>query len=494
MASSSCLKSDLTCSVCLDYFQDPVLTRCEHTFCRRCVLAFWSQQRRNICPICRKICPSDHLLRNRALAGVLDSLRQQEDVQLCLQHQQDKTLYCSEDQEFICCQCRDSQQHRAHKIIGIQEAMADYKQEIENTLTSLQERRTKCDGLKAKSEKYMTRLQDWARQTESQIKNSFRKFHVYLNDEESCLIQQVRQEERDSSRKLQSMIDEVFRELSTLRNNIEEIERQMKDSVLNLKGLKDIQVRLACNLPTPVLIMHKVPFGKFSGLMEYRVWKKLRRLLDTVPATVTLDADTAHPNLVISADRTSLQLSDVHLAQDVCSKVSLEPCVLASKGYSSGCHYWEVDVSGERWALGVSSRSALCDGHTLSHRSCNVEYSAANLLQPYIKSQGFAEGSGCSEPDSEWVRQWLNPSSQLKQTLAGEKSDPRSGSGAGTRSLRAGRLASPIRSFCLGSGRDRSAGTKSQSQAILGQKRIQLATDRNLARDTEAAEMRPTVS
>ncbi|XP_078422850.1 E3 ubiquitin-protein ligase TRIM39-like [Cetorhinus maximus] len=373
-SSSSCsgLKPDLTCSVCLDYFQDPVLTRCEHTFCRRCVQEFWSQQRRNICPICRKICPSDNLLRNRALAGVIDSLRRQEDAQLCGQHQQERSLFCHDDQELICCQCRDSARHRTHQVIGIEEAMARYKEGFESALNSLQDRRTRCEGLKTKSEKYMSRLQDWARQTECQIKNSFRKLHIHLNDEESYLIQQVRQEERDSSRKLQNMTEEVFQELRILRNNIHEIEMQMKDGVLNLKGLKDIQARLAHTLPTPVLIMHKVPFGKFSGPMEYRVWKKLRKLLDTVPATLTLDPDTAHPNLVVSADRTSLRLANTELAHNVGSKISLEPCVLASEGYSSGCHYWEVEVSGESWALGVSSRSALHNGHlTLTPQSGN---------------------------------------------------------------------------------------------------------------------------
>uniref|UniRef100_UPI00398EA0BD E3 ubiquitin-protein ligase TRIM39-like n=1 Tax=Pristiophorus japonicus TaxID=55135 RepID=UPI00398EA0BD len=361
-SSSSLFKSDLTCSVCLDYFEDPVLTRCEHTFCRRCLLEFWSQQQRNICPICRKICPSDHLPRNRALAGVIESLRRQEGAQVCSPHQQKVAFFCKDDQELICCQCRDAQPHRSHTTISMEEALAEYKEEIESTLKSLQDRTTKCDALKMKSEKYLTRLQDWARQTECQIKNSFRKLHVYLNDEESCLIQQVRQEERDSSRKLQNMTEQLFQELEALRHNIQEIERQMKDSVLNMKGLKDIQVRLARTLPTPVLIMHKVPFGKFSGPMEYRVWKKLRRLLDTVPATVTLDPQSAHPSLVISADGSSVRLVDARLARDVCSKVSLEPCVLATQGYSSGCHYWEVQVTGERWALGVSGRSAAHGG------------------------------------------------------------------------------------------------------------------------------------
>ncbi|XP_048472487.1 E3 ubiquitin-protein ligase TRIM69-like isoform X2 [Rhincodon typus] len=143
-----------------------------------------------------------------------------------------------------------------------------------------------------KSEKYMARLQDWARQTESQIKNSFRKLHVYLNDEESSLIQQVRQEERDSSRKLQNMTEEVFQELRVLQSSIQEVERQMQDGILDLKGLKDIQARLAHTLPTPVLIMHKVPFGKFAGPTEYKVWKNLRKFVDTDPSRKPFPGET----------------------------------------------------------------------------------------------------------------------------------------------------------------------------------------------------------
>ncbi|XP_060706634.1 E3 ubiquitin-protein ligase TRIM17-like [Hemiscyllium ocellatum] len=233
MASS--FKAELTCSVCLDLFQDPVLTRCEHTFCRRCVLEFWSQQQRNMCPLCRKVCPSAQLLRNRVLGGLLDSLRQRENPQLCPDHRLERSLYCPEDQELLCRQCRESPRHRGHNLLTITEARTRYKEEIENTLKLLQDRRKKCEGLKTKSDKYIAKLQDWARQTESQIKNSFRKLHVYLNGEESSLIQQVRQEERESSRKLQDMTKQVFQQLTVLQNNIQEVERHMQDGILDLK-------------------------------------------------------------------------------------------------------------------------------------------------------------------------------------------------------------------------------------------------------------------
>ncbi|KAM7134534.1 butyrophilin subfamily 1 member A1-like [Macrochelys suwanniensis] len=74
---------------------------------------------------------------------------------------------------------------------------------------------------------------------------------------------------------------------------------------------------------------------------------------------ITLDADTAHPNLSISGDKKSF----THEAKP--QKVPPNPerfdstvCVLGSEGFSSDKHYWEVDVrSSTDWDLGVARKS-----------------------------------------------------------------------------------------------------------------------------------------
>ncbi|KAM7134498.1 butyrophilin subfamily 1 member A1-like isoform 2-T2 [Macrochelys suwanniensis] len=84
-------------------------------------------------------------------------------------------------------------------------------------------------------------------------------------------------------------------------------------------------------------------------------WRRARNKTDDI----TLDAGTAHPNLSIAGDKKSVK----HEAQP--QKVPPNPerfdstiCVLGSEGFSSGEHYWEVDVmSSTDWDLGVARKS-----------------------------------------------------------------------------------------------------------------------------------------
>nr|XP_025036080.1 E3 ubiquitin-protein ligase TRIM69-like [Pelodiscus sinensis] len=75
-------------------------------------------------------------------------------------------------------------------------------------------------------------------------------------------------------------------------------------------------------------------------------------------ADITLDANTAHPNLSIAGDKKSLK----HEAQPQQVQPNEERfdstvCVLGSEGFSNGKHYWEVDVrSSTDWDLGEGMR------------------------------------------------------------------------------------------------------------------------------------------
>ncbi|XP_072704017.1 butyrophilin subfamily 1 member A1-like isoform X10 [Ciconia boyciana] len=78
-------------------------------------------------------------------------------------------------------------------------------------------------------------------------------------------------------------------------------------------------------------------------------------------AHVTLDADTAHPQLILSAGGKSVRRGDTRQAMpDNPERYDTYHCVLGQEGFVSGRFFWEVDVGTEDggvWAMGVAKES-----------------------------------------------------------------------------------------------------------------------------------------
>ncbi|NWI65458.1 TRI39 ligase, partial [Todus mexicanus] len=81
---------------------------------------------------------------------------------------------------------------------------------------------------------------------------------------------------------------------------------------------------------------------------------------------VTLDPDTAHPDLVLSEDQKSVRRRPEAPGDlpDHPARFNYWPFVLAHQGFSGGRHSWEVEVGdGGDWALGVARESIPRKGH-----------------------------------------------------------------------------------------------------------------------------------
>ncbi|NXD88682.1 TRI10 protein, partial [Halcyon senegalensis] len=74
---------------------------------------------------------------------------------------------------------------------------------------------------------------------------------------------------------------------------------------------------------------------------------------------VTLDPATAHPRLVLSADRRSVRWDYLPGAPPAGpERFEADPCVLGRQVFSSGRHWWVVDLAQGRYcAVGVSKES-----------------------------------------------------------------------------------------------------------------------------------------
>uniref|UniRef100_A0A4W3IHN0 B30.2/SPRY domain-containing protein n=1 Tax=Callorhinchus milii TaxID=7868 RepID=A0A4W3IHN0_CALMI len=86
-----------------------------------------------------------------------------------------------------------------------------------------------------------------------------------------------------------------------------------------------------------------------------------------VPAALTLEPNTAHPELLLSDDLTSVRLSDTW--QDLPDNAErFDDCVsvLASQGFDSGRHFWQVEVGRKTmWDVGLARESVNRKGNII---------------------------------------------------------------------------------------------------------------------------------
>ncbi|XP_012589632.1 PREDICTED: butyrophilin subfamily 1 member A1-like [Condylura cristata] len=88
---------------------------------------------------------------------------------------------------------------------------------------------------------------------------------------------------------------------------------------------------------------------------EVDVWRKAR----SYAASVTLDPDTAHFELFLSEDHRSVRRKETRQnLPEKPERFSVDPCVLGREVFSSGRHYWEVEVGNRTyWELGVCEKN-----------------------------------------------------------------------------------------------------------------------------------------
>ncbi|XP_007573926.1 bloodthirsty-related gene family, member 30 [Poecilia formosa] len=70
-------EQELTCSICLDLFTDPVSTPCGHNFCQACIGGYWASSSVCTCPLCkRQFDERPQLSINKVFALIADKFKQ----------------------------------------------------------------------------------------------------------------------------------------------------------------------------------------------------------------------------------------------------------------------------------------------------------------------------------------------------------------------------------------------------------------------------------
>ncbi|XP_028848206.1 zinc-binding protein A33-like [Denticeps clupeoides] len=396
MASKSFSEEDFSCPVCYEIFKDPLLLFCSHSVCKVCLQKFWESKGSRECPVCRRTSSKGELPVNLALKNLCESFsvetiqRSSEGSEvLCSQHDEKLKLFCLEDQQLVCFVCRDSAKHRNHRFQPVDEAAEEFKENLKMKLKPLQETLKIFKDVKLTWNQTAEKIQIQTQHTERRIKEEFQKLHQFLRDEEAARIAALREEEEQKSRMMNEKMEKMSREISSLSDTIRALKEEMgAEDVSFLQNYRTTITRTQCRLEHPERLSGAlIHVEKHLENLKFTVWEKMLEIIHT---PVTLNPITAHPQLVLSEDLTSMRYSDERQKlPDNPERLDLYAAVLGSEGFNSGTHCWDVDVGeNTRWVLGVMAESAERKGEVCSRSGicymfyCAGKYTARSTPKP----------------------------------------------------------------------------------------------------------------
>ncbi|XP_030053006.1 nuclear factor 7, brain-like [Microcaecilia unicolor] len=368
--SPGSLATDLRCFLCSFTFTEPVeLSRCQHFYCRECISQYW-QEKGLRCPECGTDCEGESLRINPLLCRLVEYLRCQGRVvetsgPACKEHGKRLERYCITDSELICLDCRDSRKHLYHEVLNNQDAAQEFKERLKESVKELEGKVQHQNSLKEQCEALQEKITKRSEELEAHVKHSFGKLRALLQEEEDALLQELQQEQEKLQRIMEKRIERLCHSLEVLKDGMQEVQKQLEeeDTHTFLQNLKETLARVnpeieAVDKTPPVLSGEK-----YTGPIQFWIWKKMFQILDIAPKNLKLDQNTASPFLVIS-DGVKVRCGDKKKAvADVPERFDPAACVLGSGGFDRGQHYWEVVVGPKvEWGLGVARESATRKG------------------------------------------------------------------------------------------------------------------------------------
>ncbi|XP_019123447.1 E3 ubiquitin-protein ligase TRIM39 [Larimichthys crocea] len=289
---------------------------------------------------------------------------------ICKRHQRLLELFCRSDQRCVCVLCTETD-HRGHNIVPVeresQEKKAQMKKITSDVQQMIQERLQKVEEIKHSVELSKDN-------SKRDIVESMEVFSTLVRSMERSqaeLVEMIRRKQAEAERRAERLITELELEITMLERKRSEMEQlSHTDDHLHLlqrfPALSSPQSTKAC----PDITVHSDTclgiVRRAVTKIEQQLQSALKKLsiqehekMQLCAADVHLDPRTANPWLVLSQDGRQVWDGDVEQnLVDSPERFDTAPCVLSTRGFTTGRHYWEVDVGDKTaWDLGVAQQS-----------------------------------------------------------------------------------------------------------------------------------------
>ncbi|XP_008144850.2 tripartite motif-containing protein 75-like [Eptesicus fuscus] len=362
-AALAVLQTEIICPICLDDLRDPVTIECGHNFCRSCIQQSWADmQDRFPCPVCRHPCKERYMRSNTQLGRMVDitkllqitrgKMKQQEERRLCEKHNQALTLFCEEDLELLCPLCTQPPDHQGHQVRPMEEAASHHRQRLSSYIGPLKKQVADIQKLVATQDRKLSELREKVENRRSKLASEFENLIQSVEHEQEAVLSRLAAEEKHIQQNLNANKTAFSDHISKLKVQLKEVaEKSVMSDVKLLMNIKGVFHRCQKIEPPGV---HCCQFRREEFSLPPQC-SALQKIIQRFREEVTLDPETAHPNLLVSEDKKSVTF--VRKKQRVHQNpqgFEVDPVVLGTEGFDCGRHYWEVQVDDKpEWAVGV---------------------------------------------------------------------------------------------------------------------------------------------
>ncbi|XP_044045314.1 E3 ubiquitin-protein ligase TRIM39-like [Siniperca chuatsi] len=311
---------------------------------------------------------------------------------MCTKHDKPLELFSNTDQTCVCVLCTVLD-HKTHDVVPLKEECEGKKAELGKTEAELQQMIQKR-RLKIQEIKHSVDL--CKENADREIAEGVQVFTTLMASVQrrlNELINAIKIRQKTTEKQAEGFIKELEQEVSELMKRRTEVE-QLSCSEDHLHVLQSFP-SLKDAPPTKDWTEVSVPPPSYQGTvvravaqLEETLSKEMRKLLEAelkrvqqYAVDVTLDPDTAHPELILSDD--GKQVNHGHVRKTLpnnLERFSHYNFVLGKQSFSSGRFYFEVQVKGKpKWNLGVCRESIDRKGYiTLRPQNGNWTISLRN--------------------------------------------------------------------------------------------------------------------